>query len=96
MSSHETKDQTNKDQNVEITIVTPQGKWENAVFKKTAKIQEVIDAVVQHFNFVKNGNYQLRLERDPNKPLKPEDRTLVSFGIKDGDALRFTDLGGGV
>lgn len=95
MSTHEAKDQNAKDHSVTVTIVTAQGKWENAIFPKTAKVQEVIDAVVQHFNFATNGNYQLRLERDPNTPLKPE-RPLVSYGIKDGDVLRFTDLGGGV
>jgi len=84
-----------KGQDITITIVTPQGKWENATFAKTAKIEEVIKAVVAHFRFAANGNYELRMESDPNKMLKPE-RTLVSYGIKDVDILRFVDLGGGV
>lgn len=85
----------NKEQDLEINIVTTQGRWEKAVFPKMAKVEDVIKAVVEHFKFTKGGNYELRLESEPNKVLKPE-RTLESYCIKDGDVLRFTDLGGGV
>jgi hypothetical protein len=83
------------DHNLQITIKSTQGTWDKATFPKTAKIEELITAVKQHFNYAQNGNYELRQESDPNTPLKPE-RPLVSYGIKDGDVLRFTDLGGGV
>ncbi len=94
-TDNEEKGHGEKDHTLEITIETSQGRWENASFPKTAKVADVIQAVIEHFNYSKNGNYELRLQSDPNKPLKPE-RPLVSYGIKDGDVLRFTDLGGGV
>lgn len=80
-----------KDKDLTINIKTTRGKWETT-FSKTTKIQEVIQAVIQHFGFATNGNYELRLESDPDNALKPE-RPLVSYGIKDGDNLIFTDLG---
>lgn len=79
------------DKDLTIQIETTQGTWETT-FPKTINIQEVIQAVIQHFGFSQNGRYELRLDRDPDNALKPE-RPLVSYGIKDGDALIFTDLG---
>jgi hypothetical protein len=76
---------------VTITIETTQGTWEHT-FEKTNKIHDVIQAVIRHFGYAANGNYELRLEKDPNLVLKPE-RTLVSYHIVDGDVLIFTDLG---
>ncbi len=81
-----------RDKDLEITIETPKGPWKNATFPKTAKISEVINAVIDHFGFSKEGRYQLVLKNEPNKPLDPN-RTLVSFGIKDGDVFVFVDLG---
>lgn len=80
------------DKNLTIVINTTRGSWKDATFLKTTKVQEVIQAVIQHFNFASNGNYEIYLKSDPNNPLKPE-RPLVSYGIKDGDVLVFTDLG---
>jgi hypothetical protein len=80
-----------KDKDLTINIKTTRGKWETT-FPKITKIQEVIQAVIQNFGFATNGNYELRLESDPDTALKPE-RPLVSYGIKDGDTLIFTDLG---
>jgi hypothetical protein len=80
-----------KDNILSITILTPQGKWDTSVVK-TTKIAEVLQAVVNHFGFASNGNYELRAEKDPDVALKP-DRPLVSYGIQDGDKLVFTDLG---
>lgn len=84
-----------KDEILTINIETTRGTWDKATFSKTSKIQEVIQATVQHFGFAPNGNYSLSLKANSDKPLKP-DRTLVSYGIKDGETLVFTDLGGGV
>lgn len=84
-----------KDELLTINIETTRGTWEKATFSKTSKVQEVIQATVQHFGFAANGNYGLSLKGNPDKPLKP-DRTLVSYGIKDGETLVFTDFGGGV
>lgn len=82
----------NEKNNLSITISTTQGNWENAVFPKNAKVQEVIIAVIEHFSFASNGNYELRKENEPETALKPE-RPLVSYKINDGDVLIFTDLG---
>jgi hypothetical protein len=81
----------NDNKHLTIKIETTQGVWGNT-FEKTAKIQEVLQAVIRHFNFAESGNYELRLARDPDNALKPE-RPLVSYGIQDGDVLVFTDLG---
>jgi hypothetical protein len=79
------------DSDLSITIKTTQGSW-STEFPKTIKVQEVVSQVVSHFGFATNGQYELRLERDPNTPLQP-DRPLVSYGVRDGDVLIFTDLG---
>jgi hypothetical protein len=84
--------QLSEDHDLVVNIETTLGTWEKVTFPKTAKIQEAIQAVIQHFGFAASGNYELRLARDPDTPLKPE-RPLVSYGIKDGDTLIFTDLG---
>lgn len=56
------------------------------------KVSEVIQQVIEHYGFSAQGSYELRLERDPDNPLQP-DRPLVSYDVKDGDVLVFTDLG---
>lgn len=81
----------NDKKDLTIRIETTQGSWEST-FSKTTKIQEVIQAVVHHFGFSPNGHYELRLASDPDNALKNE-RTLVSYGLSDGDILIFTDLG---
>jgi len=85
------KEGDQKDQDLTILIETSQGTWENT-FPKNTKISEVIQAVIQHFGFVAGGKYELRMENEPDTPLKPE-RPLVSYGIKNGDVLIFTDFG---
>lgn len=84
-------DEKKPDDKLSVKIRTTQGTWATD-FPKTTKVEEVIKAVIQHFGFAPNGQYELRLEREPNTPLKPE-RPLVSYGVKDGDVLIFTDLG---
>lgn len=79
------------DKELTLKIETTQGTWEHT-FEKTDKVEEVLKAVVNHFNYATNGNYELRLASDPNNALKPE-RTLVSYHIKNGEVLVFTDLG---
>lgn len=79
------------DEELEFTISTTQGDWITS-FDKNTKVQEVITAVVNHFGFAAGGNYQLVLNRKPVLPLAPE-RPLVSYGIKDGNTVEFTDLG---
>lgn len=79
------------DNSLSVTIQTTQGNWDNS-FPKTTKAQDVINSTVQHFGYSPKGTYELRLESNPNETLQP-DRPLVSYGIKDGDILIFTDLG---
>lgn len=82
------------DQTLEITISTTQGDWATSYVKNT-KVQDVITSVVEHFGFAVNGNYQLAINTKPVTILAPQ-RPLVSYGIKDGDILEFTDLGAAV
>lgn len=79
------------DKDVNVNVETTQGVWKT-VFQKTTKIQEVIEAIKQHFGFAADGNYELRLSTDPDNALKAG-RPLVSYGIIDGAILVFTDLG---
>lgn len=79
------------DKELEIKIQTTKGIWDPS-FSKTTKVQEVTQAVISHFGFTADGKYQLHLENDADSPLDPQ-RPLVSYGIKDGDVLIFTDLG---
>jgi WXG100 protein secretion system (Wss), protein YukD len=87
----EQKVNTERDKNLDITIKTPKGDWETT-FPKTAKVSEVIQAIIQHFKFAANGKYELKLNDDPTIVLKPE-RSLVSYGVKDGAILVFIDFG---
>lgn len=82
------------DNDLQITIHTTQGDWTNT-FDKNTKVEDVIKAVVDHFHFASPGNYQLSLDTEPITVLSPQ-RPLVSYGIKDGDVIDFTDLGDAV
>jgi hypothetical protein len=85
------KENKKHDKELTLKIETTQGTWEHT-FDKTDKVQEVLQAVIGHFNYAPDGHYELRLAREPNNALKPE-RTLVSYGIENGEVLVFTDLG---
>jgi hypothetical protein len=76
---------------VTIIIETTFGIWEHP-FEKTNKIHDVIQAVIEHFGYAANGNYELRLAREPHHALDPQ-RTLESYHIVNRDVLIFTDLG---
>lgn len=80
------------DKDLTLNILTPDGLF-TETFDKTAKVQEVIDAVIKKFKYASNGRYELHLE--DGTVLDPH-RTLVSYHLKDGDELVFTDLGIGV
>ena len=88
------KGKMGKDNELDIVIKTPNGDW-ITTFIKTAKVADIVSAVVQHFNYASNGKYELRLESDPDTVLKPE-RPLVSYGITDGTVLVFIDFGAAV
>lgn len=76
-------------QDVTITIQTAQGNWDGATFPKTDHVSQIIQAVVDHFGFAKNGRYELSFQGTAMKP----ERTLVSYEVKNGDILVFTELG---
>jgi hypothetical protein len=79
-------------QDVSITIQTTQGNWDNATFHKTDKVSQVIEAVIAHFGFATNGKYELSFKGETLKAERP----LVSYDIKTGDTLVFTELGAAV
>ena len=78
------------DNELTIKILTPDGIYEET-FLKTAKVQDVLDSVIQHFGYAQNGRYELH-SAETGEVLSPN-RTLVSYQIKDGDEFVFTDLG---
>jgi hypothetical protein len=78
------------DNELEITITTARGEF-SGVYPKTAKVQQLIDDVKDHFDLSGDGTFDLYLEGE-NEPLKPE-RTLVSYGFEDGTSLVLT-MGG--
>ncbi|MFC4874166.1 hypothetical protein [Negadavirga shengliensis] len=88
---HENQKQNDNEITLLIVVPTRTEPWE-ATFPKTSKISEVISAVIQQFGFASNGQYELKLDSDPNIELEPQ-RPLVSFGIKDGDKLILIDFG---
>ena len=79
------------DANVEIVVNSTQGTMTKS-FVKTAKIQDIITAVIDYFGFAKNGSYEIRKDSDPQLALMPE-RPLVSYQIENREVLIFTDLG---
>jgi hypothetical protein len=80
-----------RDKDLSLTVETTQGSWKQD-FPRNDKVEQVIQAVVRHFGFAPDGNYELRLKASPNEALNPE-RPLVSYHIEDGAVLIFTDLG---
>ena len=93
MSSEEKIQNSDKKDSHSISLIikTTLGTWTNS-FEKTAKVKDVVQAVIQHFGFSENGNYELRMEKNPDEVLNPE-RTLVSYHLQDEDIVIFTDLG---
>lgn len=95
MEKNSKEESKNGQKNNEITIliiVPVQTNPLEVTFSKTAKIVEVVAAVVEKFGFAANGQYEIKLESDPNIELEPQ-KPLVSYGIKDGDKLVFIDFG---
>jgi hypothetical protein len=92
-NKHSDDHSNSNDQQLTLTIQTTKGVWENAVFSKTAKVSEILQQVITKFGFAADGNYKLKIKGAPEN-LEPQ-RTLVSYHLKDGDVLSFTDLGKG-
>ena len=91
----EMKEESNKknDQDLSLTIQTAKGVWQGETFQKTMKVSELIQKVILKFSFAADGNYKLKV-KGAAEFLDPE-RPLVSYQLKDGDILSFTDLGKG-
>ncbi|GAA4459316.1 hypothetical protein GCM10023189_32840 [Nibrella saemangeumensis] len=79
------------DQTITVKIQTAQGEFVRD-FDKNQTIQDIIQAVKAHFNFSADGTYELRLKGSSDDPFMPQ-RPIVSYGLKDGAVLVFTDLG---
>jgi len=78
---------------IQVEIQTPVGDWTQD-FNKTAKVSEVIQAVLEHFGLAA-GNYELR-NVATNETLQPN-RPLVSYQLEDGAALMLVpEQGSGV
>lgn len=80
------------DQEITLNVATPNGLF-TGIFRKTAKVIEVIKAIItakgldasDDFDLVHNG-----------QALKPEERPLVSFGLTGTVRLDLVAVGSGV
>jgi len=78
--------------NIKLTIQTAKGSWTDS-FAKSLTVQALIQAVITHFSFAADGNYQLKIKGTTDN-LEPS-RTIDSYNLPDGQILVFTDLGKG-
>jgi hypothetical protein len=83
--SHSGKDE------VILDVATPKGPWKGA-FPKTTKVSEVIATIVKDLG-LENEPFQLIYK---DKPLEPQDRPLVSFGLEGRVKLTLVATGSGV
>jgi len=81
------------DRTLTLKIGTPKGAF-TADFAKTAKVTDVIEAAIKSKGLGgEPGDFEVF---HGDQPLVPVARTLVSFGLKDGDELLVTAQGDGV
>ena len=81
------------DNTLTLTVGTPKGPF-TAEFHKTAKVSDVIAAAIERMKL--SGAPEDFEVFHGDKELKPVTRTLVSFGLKDGDKLLLAAQGEGV
>lgn len=89
-----------KDEVLEIQVQTPRGLWSmtepdkaplRPAYEPRTKVEQVIADARKVFEFVENDSkYTLFRKREELVP----GRTLVSYGIKDGDLLTLSVQGG--
>lgn len=79
-------------ESVTLIIATPKGTFQGE-FPKTAKVKEVIEAVIEEKGLVKGDAFELFYE---DKPLQPDERTLVSFVLAGTVNLDLVATGSGV
>ena len=80
------------EKSIKLEIATPKGVF-SAFFDKTAKIIDVIEAVVANKGFDSADDFDLVFGE---KTLQPENRPLVSFGVVDCTTLTLVATGSGV
>lgn len=78
------------DSAITIVVVTSRGR-EDFTFSKTAKIEDVIAKVREHFELTGEGTFELIREEDSET--LDGNRPLVSYGIEDGDEFILTSGG---
>ncbi len=74
-----------------LDVATPKGPWKGA-FPKTTKVSEVIATIVKDLALATEP-FQLIWK---DKPLEPQDRPLVSFGLEGRVKLTLVATGSGV
>lgn len=72
---------------INVTIVTPIGKWDTA-FHKTATISHVISSVLKKFTDI-DATKQYVLQRASTDEILSPDKTLASYHIQDCEKLKF-------
>ena len=77
---------------VTLEVATPNGVF-TGTFPKSAKVGEVIDAVVEDRQLADVDSFELVQDGDV---LQPEQRTLVSFGLTGTVLLELVATGSGV
>ncbi|MCC6179452.1 MAG: hypothetical protein IT305_29435 [Chloroflexi bacterium] len=80
------------DPDLTLNIATPAGLY-TATFPKTAKVSEVIVAVVEAMSLADGDAFELAWN---GEVLQPTTRPLVSFGLEDGAQLDLVATGAAV
>lgn len=75
---------------ITIVVVTSRGR-EHFTFSKTAKIEDVIAKVREHFELTGEGTFEL-IRGEDSETLEGN-RPLVSYAIEDGDEFILTSGG---
>jgi len=92
-NASENKEKSPDKNTLTLTIGTPKGSF-TAEFPKTTKISELIQATISKMGL--DGGADAFEVFHGEQELKPVERPLVSFGLKDGDTLLLAATGSGV
>jgi hypothetical protein len=93
MGKDDDKNKGGHDHTLTLTIGTPKGPF-TADFDKSAKVSDVIAAAIMRMN-LSSAPEDFEVFHGDDE-MKPVTRTLVSFGLKDGDKLLLAAQGEGV
>lgn len=83
------------DHELTFKITALSGESDIFTYEKSAKISDVIAGAIKRFKFSSNDKYDLVFKEKLGEPLE-HNRTLASYGVKDGDEFVLTSTGGGV